>query len=145
MKREHVRPLAICVFRNEGRILVAEGYGPSENQVYYRPLGGTIMLGEYSANAVVREIKEELNAEITDLRLLGVLENIFTFAGELGHEIVMVYDAQFSDQSFCEHEEFQGVEDMNEPFRAIWKSLDFFHSGSPPLYPDGLLELLMKE
>lgn len=144
MKRDYIRPLAICVFMNNGRILVAEGYSPPERPVYYRPLGGTIIPGEYSADAIAREIKEELNAEIADSYLLGVIENIFTFEGNLGHEIVMVYDARFVDRTFYEQEEFQGVEDASEPFKAIWKPLDWFGPDGPPLYPDGLMELLLK-
>jgi len=32
--------------------------------------------------------------------------------------------------------------DMNESFKALWKSLDEFGDGKSILYPDGLLELL---
>ncbi|WP_460164643.1 NUDIX domain-containing protein [Pseudomonas sp. S2_F03] len=50
--------------------------------------------GETSAQAIVREVQEELGLAITDVRLLGTLENIFTYAGRPGHEIVQVYDAR---------------------------------------------------
>ncbi len=36
---------------------------------------------------------------------------------------------------------FQGDE-LGTPFKAVWKSLDEFGPGNPPVYPDGLLEYL---
>lgn len=140
--RRPVRPIAICVFRNEGRILVAEGVDPVKEQVFYRPLGGGVEFGEYSAEAVVREIREELGAEVRDVRLLGVLENVFTYNGEQGHEVVFVYDAEFAQQSLYKTEQLRGHEEGIGAFEAVWKPVSDFVSGSPPLYPDGLLELL---
>jgi ADP-ribose pyrophosphatase YjhB (NUDIX family) len=139
--KSRIRPLAICVFRHAGRILVFEGYDRVKGQLFCRPLGGGIEFGERSADAVAREIREELRAEVTDLRLLGVLENVFTYEGKPGHEVVFVYDARFADTSLYEQEVLIAHEG-DDPFRAVWKSLSEFGSGGPPLYPDGLLELL---
>jgi len=92
MKKNKIRPLAICVFCNHNRILVAEGYDPVKKQTFYRPLGGGIEFGESSEHTIHRELMEEIGAEVSDLKYLGTLENIFVFNGEPGHEIVMVYD-----------------------------------------------------
>jgi diadenosine tetraphosphate (Ap4A) HIT family hydrolase/8-oxo-dGTP pyrophosphatase MutT (NUDIX family) len=138
-----IRPLAICVFRDGDRILVFEGYDPLKDQFFYRPLGGGINPGEYARDAIVREIREEIGAEIIDVRCIGTLENIFTFNGKPGHEIVMVFDASFIDSSFYRQEQIDGVDDGVTPLKVIWKSLDSFHEqGAPPLYPNGLLDLL---
>lgn len=40
MTAQVVRPVAICVFRHEGKILVARGHDPHRNGAYLRPLGG---------------------------------------------------------------------------------------------------------
>jgi hypothetical protein len=40
---------------------------------------------------VVREIAEELEATLVDVRLLGVVESIFEIRGELGHEVDFRY------------------------------------------------------
>jgi ADP-ribose pyrophosphatase YjhB (NUDIX family) len=137
--------LAICVFRHEGRILAAEGYDPIKEQLFYRPLGGGIEFGETSREALGREIREELGVEITNLEYLGTVENIFEFAGEPGHEIVLVYDGRLVDERLYQQETLQGYEvEMGEPFTIVWKPLAFFLAkDSPPLYPDGLLELLL--
>lgn len=47
MKPQTIRPLAICVFRHAGRILVAEGTDEVKGETFYRPLGGAIEFGEY--------------------------------------------------------------------------------------------------
>ena len=141
MTARRMRALAICVFRNEGRILVAEGHDHSRGITFYRPLGGTIEFGEYSIDAVRREIREELSAAVTDLRFLGTLENIFTYNGRQGHEIVQVYDGRFVDESLYKKDEMTGDE-FGHAFRVVWRRLDEFGPGRAPLFPDGLLELL---
>lgn len=137
-----IRPLAICVFSHRGRILAAEGYDPIKQQTFYRPLGGGIEFGEHSTETLHRELREEIGAEITDLRYLGALENLFSFNGQQGHEIVLVYDGAFVDAALYEREGIEGEDGI--PFLAVWKSLDEFGPGRPPLYPDGLAEMLRR-
>jgi ADP-ribose pyrophosphatase YjhB (NUDIX family) len=139
-----IRPLAICLFRDGDRILVGEGYDPVKRETFYRPLGGGIEFGERAEEALRREVREEIGAEIESPRYLFTLENIFTFNGEDGHEIVMVYDARYVDESLYAQESFTGtetVEDRQFPFKAVWKRLDEF-SPDAPLYPNGLLDAL---
>lgn len=145
MPSNTVRPIAICVFQDGGRILVAEAFDSMKNAIFYRPLGGTIEFGEYSEETIRREIREEIGAEVTDLHYLGTLENIFVYEGQTGHEIVQVYDGRLSDKFLYAQEIITGYEvDINEPFKVVWKRLDELGPGKPPVYPDGLLDLLNK-
>lgn len=143
MHREVIRPLVIAVFRHENRILAAEAYDPLKGETFYRPLGGEIEFGELSRDALIREIREEIGAEITSLCFLGTLENLFIYNGILGHEIVLVYDGALVDRALYDQATIPGREDtMGEDFVAVWKPLDEFAPGKPPLYPDGLLDML---
>ena len=142
MSSEHIRPIAICVFRRGNKILVAEGFDPLRNTFFYRPIGGGIEFGEKSRDALVREIREELAAEITDLRYLGTIEDIFAFNGIRRHQIIQVYDARFWDTSLYERVFLEGTEDKGSTYRAVWKALDEFGSHRTRLVPEGLLELL---
>lgn len=54
MKPNHIRPIAICLFRHGSRILVSDGLD-SETGRYCRPLGGAIEFGERAQAAIVRE------------------------------------------------------------------------------------------
>ena len=143
MKKGKIRLLALCVFERNGSILVAENYDRRKEQTFYRPLGGGVEFGERGAQAVEREIREELGAALRDVRYVGALENIFAFEGKPGHEIVLVYDARFADDSLYERASLEGREG-DDPFTAVWKPLSLFPNEQTPLYPDGLLELLTR-
>ena len=139
-----IRPLAICIFRDGDRILVGEGYDPVKRETFYRPLGGGIEFGERAEEALRREIREEIGAEIESVEYLFTLENIFTFNGEMGHEIVMIFDARLADENLYAQETIAGTEfdgTQNFPFKALWKRLDEFGTEAP-LYPNGLLSAL---
>jgi ADP-ribose pyrophosphatase YjhB (NUDIX family) len=139
---QHIRPIVICIFRRGDSIFVFEGYDSVKEQTFYRPLGGAIEFGELGAQAIVREMREEIQAEIINLRYLGALENIFVLEGIQGHEIILVYEADFVSQKFYEIEETTGMEDIGLSFKAMWKPLAEFDPGKQPLYPEGLLDLL---
>jgi 8-oxo-dGTP pyrophosphatase MutT (NUDIX family) len=142
--KNRIRPLAICVFINNDRILVAEGFDPLKQQTFYRPLGGGIEFGETSTDTVRRELKEELNVEVGELCYLGTLENIFVFNGTPGHEIVQVYDGMLVDSRLYEQAVIVGQEANGDIIRALWKSLDEIGEGKSILYPTGLLEMLKR-
>jgi 8-oxo-dGTP pyrophosphatase MutT (NUDIX family) len=143
MSQNQIRPIAICVFRHQNQILVFEAYDQVKHEIFYRPLGGAIEFGEHSSIAVEREIKEEIGAEICNLSFLGGIENIFECDGKPGHEFVQVYEADFVDPKFYRQESFQGYEDDGSEFVVLWKDIDFFINGKAPLYPTGLVDLLM--
>lgn len=142
MKEGIIRPLVICVFQQEDTILVAEGYDPVKEDHFYRPIGGGIEFGESSEEALVREMKEELDTAITGLAYLGTLENIFSFNGNIGHEIVRVYDASITDNSFNKASAFEGIEDNGELFKVMRLPIQTFRSGELRLVPENLLDLL---
>lgn len=142
IKPPFIRVIAICIFRRGNRILV-EAFDSVKGSPYYRPLGGGIEPGETSETALIREIREEINQEITDLRLLGVLENIFTVEQRIGHEIVFVYDGRFCDEQVYNLTSLTIHEDSGDVLRAVWRDLasfDTYHR----LVPEKLW-LLLKE
>lgn len=145
MKKKRIRPLAICVFRHNNRILVAEGYDSFKDEYFYRPLGGGIEFGEKSAETICREVMEEINVDVekNSLKYLGAVENIFYFNGKPGHEIVLIYDGMLKESGLYEQDVILGKEVNGEDFRAVWKDLDEFRDGKSILYPTGLIEMLV--
>jgi ADP-ribose pyrophosphatase YjhB (NUDIX family) len=142
MAPRHIRPIAICLFRNGNRILVSDGWDAQKKNAYCRPLGGAIEFGERSADALVREIREELGVEIRDLRLLGVLENLFTLDDNPGHEVVFVYDASFVDESLYQRATLPFHEDGWSSGEARWLDLAQAAEVKALLVPEGLAEFL---
>jgi 8-oxo-dGTP pyrophosphatase MutT (NUDIX family) len=142
MKLQQIRPIVICVLRDGDRMLVAEYRDPLREEPYYRPLGGGIEFGERSQECIVREIREEIGAEIQDLQYLGVIEDIYTDGGKPHHQIVFVYEARLPDPQLYQ---VPAVESQVEEFVvALWKPLDEFRTGKAQVYPLGLLEFLDK-
>jgi len=141
MKEESARPLALCVFRKDRSIFVAEGFDKTKDEIFYRPLGGSIEFGEYGRETVARELREEIGADVTNIRYLGTLENIFVFEGRPCHEIVLVFEGKFVEKSF--YKKKRGLETTGR-MEAFWKPLDFFLKKEAPLYPDGILSLLKR-
>jgi len=144
MNTTRIRPIAICLFRNGNRISVSEGFDTVKQSYYYRPLGGGIEYGESSKSAISREIQEELDTKIENIQSVGVIENIFTYEGEQGHEIVFVFDAEFSDKSLYELDEIDGYEqEADVRFKAKWQSLDEIKKNGSRLVPEDLANLLL--
>ena len=140
---QKIRPLALCVFRREdGRILVAPGYDPVKKQRFYRPLGGEIEFGERAEDAARREIREELNADVDNLRFLGAFENLFTYLGQAGHELVWLFEARFTDPAIYAKDVIE-ADEGGAQFEVHWIHPDVFEGNEAPLYPEGLLALLV--
>jgi len=145
MDQARIRPIVICLFRNGDRIMVSEAYDSSKGEYFCRPLGGGIEFGEHSRDAMLREIEEEIGAEVEKLELVGVLENIFIYEGAQGHEIVFVYDAEFKDRGMYERSEIQGYRmEIDAGFVARWQSLEEIRGKNTRLVPEGLADLLSR-
>ena len=145
MKKNRIRVLSLGIFRRGDSIFVAEGFDPTKNETFYRPLGGGVEFGEQAADALIREMREETGLEVTNLRYAGVCENIFIYLGERGHEIVLVYEADFADPAVYENDEMTCQEDDGLPFKAVWKSISKFGKDKDgPLYPDGLMAIIQQ-
>ncbi|WP_433043128.1 NUDIX hydrolase [Dactylosporangium sp. CS-033363] len=134
-----IRPIALAVIRRGDAILVFEGRDETKQQTFYRPLGGGIEFGEPAADAVRRELREELGVELYNVELLGVLENIFAAFGRRGHEIAFIFAADVVDPAVYTAEDLGLVLDEGTP--VVWQPLSRF-DGDAILYPTGLLDLL---
>lgn len=134
-----IRFVAICVFRDGNRILVASGHDDVKNERFFRPLGGAVEFGESAEEALHREIREELGREIKNVVRLGVIENRFEYRGRPGHEVVFVFDASFVDPSVYAQPTV-AICEAGWDGPAEWLALS--ESLPAPLFPAGLFELL---
>jgi ADP-ribose pyrophosphatase YjhB (NUDIX family) len=145
MGRGIIRPLALGLVRRGDEILVCEYTDSAKDERFCRPLGGGIRFGEYGHDALRREFREELGVELATARYLATVENVFTYEGQTGHEIVLLYETGVADPSFYERDVFE-VDEDGTTLTARWLSPDALRGpGSPPLYPDGLLQFLLGE
>ena len=140
------RAKALGIIEHNSCILVEEYNGKHESSegCYYRPLGGTIELGEYGAQTVIREFEEELGVTIETGTYLGCLENIFQIGNTIGHELVQLYSVSFSNKELYKQNRFTITERDNISY-AVWIPIEMFLHREKTLYPNGLTELLSKK
>jgi 8-oxo-dGTP pyrophosphatase MutT (NUDIX family) len=140
--RPHIHTKAMAVLLNAARThqaVIRFTGSPKNPRQFHRLVGGGVELGERSVDAVVREIGEELGTTLLQPRLLGVLESIFAFEGEPGHEVVFVYSGELADPETVPPEG-GWFQDNGEPMFVQWRPLD--DSDHPwPLYPEGAADL----
>ncbi|SDE52852.1 ADP-ribose pyrophosphatase YjhB, NUDIX family [Bacillus wiedmannii] len=136
------RAKAFGLATHQGRLLVQEYH--TGDEAYYRPLGGSIELGEKSAHTVIREFKEELHTEVEITNYLGCLENIFQLDEGIGHEIIQLYSLRLLDTSLYEMEKMN-IQDEQTVSYAKWIPVTVFIQKKKVLYPDGILNYIQKK
>lgn len=80
-QRFQLRAAAVVI--HAGHLLVHRAPGDD----YWALPGGRVEVGEEASVTVVREMKEELDEDVTCDRLLHVAENFFDLAGQRQHEV----------------------------------------------------------
>lgn len=133
-KKSRIRVLALAVVKNDNRILASPGYDRKKKRSFYRLLGGGIDFGERAEDALVREFREELGQDITVVKFLKVLENLFSFEGEEGHEICFIFEAEFVDKGLYAMDRLPLIEESFHGRYAKWvdprEAIDVFPPGS---------------
>jgi len=139
------RAVSLCLIKREEQYLFVENYDEVIEVTYYRPVGGTIEFGEDSRRTVIREVKEEINADISEPELITVIENIYNYGADTGHDLNFIYKADIVDGSYYEQDVINGVEG-EEGFQAVWIDLNsIINDANKKLVPDGLMQILTGE
>ncbi|MGJ5628480.1 NUDIX hydrolase [Nostoc sp. KVJ20] len=141
-KAGEIRVIALGLIRDDERIFLSEGYDPVKQETFYRALGGGVEFGETSHDALKREFQEEIQADLTNIKYLGCIENLFTFNGRQGHEIIQLYQCDFADSKFYQLESLIFSESQNHKHRALWIDISRFQSGELRLVPEVFFEYL---
>ena len=139
--RSNIRVKAYAVFRRGREILVNEVRESDGTLKGFRIPGGHVEFGEKAFDAVQREIREELGAEIENLRMMPMIENVYTYNGAPGHEVIFTYTAEFIDKSFYARDSFEAFEDSGKPFTLFWLDPAKCPAGTE-IFPSGLIALL---
>jgi ADP-ribose pyrophosphatase YjhB (NUDIX family) len=135
-----IRVKAMCLLIQDGFILVANG-STMKSKVrlviarnFYRVMGGSMEINETAEETVRREIREELNSEIENLERLDVVENIYTYEGHGGHEIVFMFKGELANKELRKQDKIHVV-DADYEFDAVWVPVKELLNGDKPLYP----------
>lgn len=141
MENQQIRVVVLGLLkRPDGRFLVEKGFDSVKNEVFYRPLGGGVEFGETGAEALIREFQEEINKAITVTTLASTIENIFTYEGQPGHQIILVYTAGFTDPALYDQGHINRTDKPGA--HTDWKTLAEIEQEGALLHPWQMKALL---
>lgn len=92
------------IFQN-GKILLCK----RKDRKYYFFPGGHVEFGEFSANALKREMREEVDIDVLSTNFIGTSENIFKDnyeSGEIHHEINLVFETRVEEKDINVMEDY---------------------------------------
>jgi ADP-ribose pyrophosphatase YjhB (NUDIX family) len=141
-----VKSKAMGLIWRNSELLLEEVREPDGTHIGYRPLGGNIEFGEKSWETLEREFMEELGEDIKITKLHSVIENIFEWGGEAGHEIAFMYEANLLQKSTYDEEMVVRMDVSNggQLKTAYWKNPFDLPAGSK-LLPVALLSRLQSK
>lgn len=125
----------MCLFTKDGKTLGAIGYDDIKKQEHFRIIGGSLDFDERAEEGIRREVREELHCDIENLELVDVIENLYTYNGQKGHDIIFLYKGDLSDRSLYEKDKIVIDEEEYASFEAKWVPVEDILSGKTILYP----------
>ena len=136
--KDQIKVKALAWLEDKGELFVLKLSDSVKGDEYYRAIGGTVEFGELTEEALLREVKEELNTGVIINGEPMILENLFVCDGEPGHEIDYLYPCKFPDPTFYERKEYN-LFDFGQELSAMWVPVGEFLNGSRRLVPEELL------
>ncbi len=137
-----IRAVAIGLIRRDDFILVAEVLDDDGVREGWRPLGGGVEFMESAADALRREIREELQSEVAIEGAPIICENLYNHCGTPGHEIIFAFPVRLLNESVYGKNKFIFFEDSGLPINAEWIALPRFKNGDETLFPRVLVDYL---
>ncbi|HPN54380.1 MAG TPA: NUDIX domain-containing protein [Candidatus Moranbacteria bacterium] len=123
--KKNVEFIARGFIFQKGKILLCK----RKDRDYYFFPGGHIEFGEFAEDALKREIKEEIGAEIKNCKPIGVLENVFKDKKDVIHEVNFVFRVKINKQNI----------------RALEKHLEFYWVNYDEFSKKTVLPTLLKK
>lgn len=141
--KNNIKVESICLIINDkNEILVGEDFDVVEKKFFYTPLGAEVKFNEKSLDTIIREFKKELSAELTNIKLIIVVENFFTWGGKKWHEIIFVYKADFLNKNFYNKNNFNYLESNKDFLKVKWVNIKDCLKGKYCFVPEGVKEIL---
>ncbi|MBX2823158.1 MAG: NUDIX domain-containing protein [Gammaproteobacteria bacterium] len=132
-----VKVIGLC--RHRKRLLAMEVLTDSGALKGVRPLGGRVEFGESREDALKREFREELGAEIVTSGSWKFFENIYQHEGSLGHEYLFAMNITLLDTALYSREVIVFSEDSGSDSHARWFDIKALKTGEVELFPPPLL------
>lgn len=107
------------IIRNGDKVLLHK----ADRDNFYVIPGGRVKVGEDTETAIKREMFEEMGENIIVKKYVGTIENFFVLYAKTYHEILIIYEAEFDENSNKNVlEKFRSIE--RDDLEFIWKPID---------------------
>lgn len=134
----HVR--AAGIIKQENKFLIMK----VNNKEYYHIPGGHIETGEDSKQALIREIKEELNINIKEMNLFAIQENFWKANNKNCHGIEFYYIVNpKADLKTIDYKRIENDKGEDKLLEIRWVTKEDL--ANIDLRPQNIKELLIKE
>lgn len=130
-----------AVIKATNKILIMTDPGLS---YYYLP-GGRVKINEKSIDAIKRELKEELDIDCEDSKIIWINENFFKedSVSEAIHEICIYFQINIKESSYIFHKEIFERNENGKSHIFKWQAID--RLSDITLYPLFINEGLLTE
>lgn len=109
-----------CLIENRNRYLLEKSVATD----FLNLPGGRVHAGENTLDAIKRELKEELNLDNIEPKLIKIAEQFFSFNDKNYHEIDFVYYIKLkNDNPFCKKDNILNLDNKEETMIWIDKKL----------------------
>lgn len=129
------RVVGICI--KENKIFLSKMAADD----YWTFIGGKVIFGESSDNAIIREYREEVGAHLQIDRLMAVIENFFELGGKPWHQYIFFYLLKDENNVL---ELFDGERQIADEGSAVYKWFDLSALDGIKIKPDCAAEILKK-
>lgn len=141
-----------CDFNYRVAIVIRKGHKilvqKDDRAEHYTLPGGRCELGESSASTAIRELKEETDLDSTFVKGVGLIENFFasSFTGRKIHELLIINELNFIDQSIYNKEIINNIEEKKDKkFHLTYIWLDIKELKAADFRPAIILDMLEKD
>lgn len=102
MEGDKTELIARAFIAQDGQILLCK----RKDRDYSFFPGGHVEFGEFIEDALKREIKEEIDIELTECNFIGMNENFFEDGSIHHHEVNIVFEARVKDRDVVAQEDW---------------------------------------